>query len=80
MTANAYEQLIVEGIKGLPTQALAEIADFISFLRMRASNPQSFEEELRAALLRVDLRQLSRDEQTHLEKEFDGYDQLHPRE
>jgi hypothetical protein len=80
MTAQTYQQLIIEGIKGLPPEILAEIADFIYFVRKRAVQPQAFEEELENARLRVELRQLSRDEETHSEKEFEGYDQLHPRE
>jgi len=36
--------------------------------------------ELQNALLRVELKQLSRDEEAHLEKEFEGYDQLYPPE
>jgi hypothetical protein len=65
-----YEQLTVEGIKGLPPEVLAEIADFIYFIRQRALQPQAFEEELKNALLRAELKQLSRDEEAHLEKEF----------
>lgn len=49
-------------------------------MRKRALQPQAFEEELQNALLRVELRQLSRDEEAYLEKEFEGYDQLYPRE
>ena len=37
-----YEQLIVEGIKGLPPELLAEIAAFVYFVR-RATEPQEFE-------------------------------------
>jgi hypothetical protein len=80
MAINTYEQLIVEGIKGLPSEALSEIADFIYFVRQRVLQPQSFEEERRDALLRVELRQLSREEEAHLEKEFENYEQLYPRE
>jgi hypothetical protein len=42
--------------------------------------PQTFGEELQNALLRVELRQLSHTEEAHLEKEFEGYDQLYPHE
>ena len=79
MTQN-YEQLIAEGIKGLPPEILAEIADLIYFVRQRALQPQVFEEELQKALLGAELRQLSRDEEAHLEKEFEDYDRLYPRE
>jgi hypothetical protein len=80
MTIQTYQQLIIEGIRGLPPEILAEIADFIYFVRKRALQPQAFEEDLQNALLRFELRQLSRDEEAHLEKEFEGYDQLYPRE
>ena len=78
MITQNYEQLIVEGIKGLPPEVLAEIADFVYFIRQRATQPRIFEEELRNALLKAELRQLSRDEESHLEKEFENYDRLFP--
>jgi len=80
MSTQNYEQLVIEGIKGLPPEILAEIADFIYFVRKRALQPQAFEEELHSALLRAELRQLRRDEEAHLEKEFEDYDKLYPRE
>lgn len=80
MTEQTYRQLIVKGIQGLPPELLAEIADFIYFLRKRALQPQAFEEERQNALLGEELRQLSRNEEAHLEKEFEGYEQLYPRE
>ena len=80
MTSQTYQELITEGIQGLPEVSLAEIADFIFFIRRRATQPQAFAEELRSALLARDLRHLSRDETTHLEQEFADYDQLHPRQ
>ena len=80
MTEQAYRKLILQGIQGLPPEILSEIADFIYFLRRRVQQPQVFEEELQGALLRDELKQLSRDEEAHLEKEFEGYDQLYPRE
>jgi len=76
----AYQQLIFEGIKGLKPEALVEIVDFIYFVRKRAFQPAAFEEELRTALLDAELRGLSREEEIHLEKEFENYDKLHPRE
>jgi hypothetical protein len=79
MTTQTYQQLILEGIKGLPLDLLAEIADFVYFVRQRALQPQVFEEERQAALLRADLRQLSRDEEAHVEQEFADYDQRYPR-
>jgi hypothetical protein len=80
MTSPTYQQIILDGIKGLPPETLAEIVDFIYFVRKRALQPQEFEEDLRAALLNAELWQLSRDEEAHLEEEFKDYDKLYPRE
>ena len=76
MTTNTYEQLILDGIKGLPREALAEITDFVFFVKKRIIEPDEFKEELRAAVLKAELKDLSRSEEVHLEKEFEGYDGL----
>jgi hypothetical protein len=80
MTAQTYQQLIIEGIKGLPPEILAEIADFVYFVRKRGLQPNAYGEELQNALLGDELKRLSRDEEAHLEQEFSGYDRRHPRE
>jgi hypothetical protein len=80
MTEQVYQQLIVQGIRGLPTETLAEIVDFIYFLRKRAQQPDLFAEELRSALLGEEVKQLSRNEEAHLEQEFANYEQRYPRE
>ena len=71
MSTQTYQQLIVKGIDGLPEEMLAEITDFVYFVRRRMAQPQDFAEEL---------RRLSRSEAVHLEEEFAGYDQRYPRE
>jgi hypothetical protein len=78
MTTQTYQKLINEGIKGLPPDTLAEIVNFIYFLRMRMLKPRAFEEELQSALLNTELHQLSHEEETPLEKEFENYDKLYP--
>lgn len=80
MTAQTYQELIYEGIKGLPTDTLGEIVDFIFFLRKRKLHPEAFEEELQSTLIRSELLQLNRNESEHLEKEFENYDKLYPKE
>ncbi len=70
MTVETYQQLIREGLEGLPAELLAEIADFVFFVRRRALQPEAFQEEMQAALLATELRQWSRDETMHLEEEF----------
>jgi len=74
-----YQQLITEGIKGLPPELLDEIIDFVYLLRKRAFDPQGFAAEQQAFLLHSQLAQLSQDEAQHLEEEFAGYDQRYPR-
>jgi len=80
MTQPTYQQLILEGIQGLPPETLVEIVDFIYFVRKRTLQPHAFEEEIHQALLNAELRQLSRDEEAHVEAEFQDYDRLYPRE
>jgi uncharacterized membrane protein YebE (DUF533 family) len=80
MVTNAYEQLIVKGIQGLPPDVLAEIADFVYFLRKRATQPDLFEEERYIALLHGELNLLQTNELAHLEAEIEGYDQRYPHE
>jgi len=80
MTAQSLEQLILDGVKGLPTEALAEITDFVYFVRKRVLQPQDHQSELQTLLLRAELKQLSRGEEAHLEKEFENYEQRYPRE
>ncbi len=80
MPAQSLEQLILEGVKGLPTEALAGITDFVYFVRKRVLQPQAYEDELHALLLRAELKQLSRDDEAHLEKEFENYEQRYPKE
>ena len=79
MTTPTYQQLILEGIKGLPPEVLAEITDFVYFVRKRLLQPHAFAEEIQNTLRREELRQLSRNEEAHVEQEFAGYDQLCPR-
>jgi len=80
MTTRDYQELISDGVQGLPSDVLAEIVDFIYFVRKRAAEPRVFEEELRNGLARAEMKRLSRDSEAHLDMEFDGYEQRYPRE
>ena len=73
MTQN-YQQLIIEGIKGLPRKRLLKLPILFFFVHKRTFQPQAFEEEIQHSLLNAELHQLSRDEAAHLEKEFDDYE------
>jgi hypothetical protein len=80
MAVQSYEQLISDGIRGLPAETLAEIADFVYFVRKRVLQPEHFNGEIQQLLLGQQPNQLSRDEELHLEEEFKDYDQFYPRE
>lgn len=80
MQSQTCRQLIYEGINGLSPEALVEIVDFVFFVRKRTLQPNDFEEDLRTALLNKELRDLSREEEFHMDKEFEDYDRLYPRE
>lgn len=75
-TAPNFEQLIVEGIKGLPQQYLSEVADFVLFLRRRVVEQQHYDiDSIRQELSSLDAR-----EQQHLEEEFADFYQRYPKE
>lgn len=79
MNTTSYEKIIVSGIKGLPAETLREIADFVYFLRRRAADPKSFEDEQFHALVGEDLSGLDESELEHLEEEFADYESVYPR-
>lgn len=75
-TAPDLEQLIVEGIKGLPARYLSEVADFVLFIRRRAMEQEPYDlESIRQELSSLDAR-----ERQHLEDEFADFDQRFPKE
>ncbi len=78
METTSYEKIIVSGIKGLPTETLREIADFVYFVRRRAVDPKSFEDEQFRALVEGDLSSLDESEAKHLEEEFADYESKYP--
>lgn len=77
MAATTYEQMILDGIKGLPATRLAEIADFIYFVRKRELQSEEIDDELWAAALREELKDLSRSEGAHLEQELAEYERVY---
>jgi hypothetical protein len=79
MTNETYQEMIVHGIEGLPAEMLAEIADFVYFLRKRALNPKQFEDDLRGVLIHAEMQQMSREEEHHLEGEFADYEKRFPK-
>ncbi len=80
LPSQPYHQMVIDGIKGLPPEMLAEIVDFIYFVRKRKFEPTAFSEDLRFLMLNSELRKLDEKEASHLEKEFEGYNERYPRE
>lgn len=78
MTTKEYEELIINGIRGLPPETLAQIADYVYFIRQRVTHPKQFEAALHQALLNSELQTLAEDEFLHLEEEFADYQQKYP--
>lgn len=74
-----YEQIIVAGIRHLPAERLREVADFVYFLRQREERPNSFPDEEHHQIIERDLADLGRGEASHLEAEFENYEQFYPR-
>ncbi|MEN8216703.1 MAG: hypothetical protein ABFS56_10085 [Pseudomonadota bacterium] len=70
MKEQVYQQMIIDGIQALPQDALAEIADFVYFIRKKILHPQSFQNQIRDSLLTTELHSLSQAEEAHLEQEF----------
>ncbi len=80
MKEQVYEQMIIDGIQALPQDALAEIADFVYFIRQKIIHPQNFQNKIRDSLLTTELHSLSQSEETHLEQEFADYEKRYPYE
>ena len=70
------EQIIKEGIKGLPQSYLSEVADFVVFVRRRAMEQKPYD----IAAIRQELSLLDAHEQAHLDEEFRDFDQQFPKE
>ena len=50
MTIKDYQQLILQGTQDLPPDSLAEIVDFIFFIRQKLFYPQRFDQALQESL------------------------------
>ncbi len=80
MQEQVYQQMILDGIQTLPQDALAEIADFVYFVRQKIIHPKAFQNKIRDSLLTTESLSLSQAEESHLEQEFADYEKLYPHE
>jgi hypothetical protein len=71
-------ELLMREIQGLPKEALAEVINFVRFLRTKLSSQKKKMKSLDS--ITAELRMLSRNEVQHLEEEFVNYRKLYPRE
>lgn len=78
MTPQVYKEMIVSGIQDLPPALLAEVANFVYFMRKQVDDPNAFAVEQYSLLLNKSLEQFENDELTHLEAEFADYEQQFP--
>ncbi len=78
MNLQNYQQLIAEGLKELPESALAEITDFVYFVRLRTLGGSQSETDLYRYLLTLNTEELSLTSQQHIDEEFAEYEQLYP--
>ncbi len=74
----AYEELILRGMRGLPQEALSQIADFVYFLRQKTLHPELIADAEYAAMLQLERGQLRQGEWQHVEAEFANYEQQFP--
>ena len=66
MTPQVYKELIVSGIQDLPPALLAEVANFVYFVRKQVEDPDAFAAEQYRLLLTKALGQLDTYELNHL--------------
>lgn len=79
MSVQDYRELILDGIKGLPDRALAEIADFIWVMRQRELD-EGENDAFHQFSFGVERSRLSMQNEAHLEEEFAGYDSRYPQQ
>jgi len=70
-----FEQLILNGIKGLPQESLKAIAEYVFFIRKKTFQSDFLDD----VMLNEELDLLDEEELKHLEKEFENYQTLHPK-
>ena len=68
------EQAVLENLKVLPLGKKQEVLEFTEFLSAKESNGS----EKKSNIIDSDLSLLDENELTHLETEFENYEQLYP--
>jgi len=71
---------IINGLQDLPESSLREIAEYVFFVRQKALSPRQFQEQFKEMLMAEELTALDKNEAAHLDEEFEGYQDLYPKE
>lgn len=80
LTPQVYKELIVSGIQDLPPTLLAQVANFVYFMRNQVEDPDAFAAAQYQLLLAKTLSELDTTECNHVETEFADYEQRFPQE
>ena len=72
------KELLIHEVQTLSESLAEQVLDYLQYLKMKKNKVS--DEEIHNNWLVTELKQLSRDEEKHLEKEFANYEQLYPRE
>lgn len=73
------QKTIIECLKGLPPQALSEIASYVFFIRKKYLLPREFGMEVEK-ILKGRIREIRDAELDHLEGEFNDYEKNFPKD
>lgn len=73
MNSEQYRERIMVGLDGLPPDILAQIFDYVYFLRQRTLTPESFATAVSEMVLRAERHAMNQHEWAHLEEEFADY-------
>lgn len=79
MTSEAYQKMIVAGLAGLPNDYLAEVADFVFFLRNKLEATDAFAVAVDQDSFQPAMQAGWQESLAHLEEEFADYERRFPR-
>lgn len=75
-----FKEIILKSLQGLKEEQLREVAEFIYFVKQKTQNPERFREALEIDLIGSSLADLNSAESSHVEEEFENYQNLYPKE
>ena len=73
MNPTVLEKTLLQQTQELPEEAIQQLIDFARFLRSKQGKTTEND-------ITTELKQMSSTQTAHLEEEFEGYQQMYPRE